>query len=237
MIIIGIDLSGPSNPKDTAYAQFRVGEGGDSLIGERFESNLKDVDLFALLRDLPEAEPVVIAIDSPLSYKDGGGGRASANALRRLIQKRGLNSPHGIGMSASSIMSPFYISSLAMRGMHIARSIDPRYTLIETHSGATLGLHMTDRLGVQPPYQVPDCILHYKQDDKLSSQTAHRARQHIVQWLEQVEHVHNLPEDIAATTHQLDSCAAAFAAWKHAMNQSVFHAPVNLPQHPYGYSC
>lgn len=231
MIVIGIDLSGPSNPKDTALAQFRVSVDGTGLIGERFESGLKDAQLLAILAEVraDSDEPMVIGLDSPLSYQDGGGGRASDTALRNRIK--------AIGMHPSSIMSPFYISSLTMRGMHVARNLDAGIQLVEVHPGATVGLHMTVRGGDVAPYRVPDCVVRYKQDSKLDRAMVIAARQHIVMWMEQVMGMAGIPLETPETTHQVDACGAALAAWKYATGQAVWSYPAVLPQHPYPYSC
>lgn len=73
MRVIGIDLSGPSNHKDTVLSLF---EKQDREL--KFLKLMKDVSDFQILEEIKtqsKINEVIIGIDAPLSYEDGGGDR------------------------------------------------------------------------------------------------------------------------------------------------------------------
>jgi predicted nuclease with RNAse H fold len=243
VIVIGIDLSSPSNLADTVLVIARATDAELHIL--EMHENLSDEAILTLIHNtqaqLAPGEAMIVGIDCPLSYQDGKGGRESDNQLRNRIQKRSSKAPMGIGMHPSSVMSPVYISSLTMRGMHLARSLDSAISLVEVHPGATIGLHMTAR-GTEAstgdlPYQVPDCVVTYKQDGRRPASEVLAARAHIVMWMEQVMGVRGIPLEAVERTHRVDACAAALAAWKFATGAAVWSYPAMPPQHPYPYSC
>src|SRR5512135_2321158 len=104
MHIIGIDLSGPHNVADTHTALFRA-EGAllryvDS-VGAASDQGILDS-----VKDLAGAGPVVIGIDAPLSYNQGGGDRPSDRALRHVVAERG----GGVGIMPPTMIRMVYLT-------------------------------------------------------------------------------------------------------------------------------
>jgi uncharacterized protein len=94
MKIIGIDLSGPANHKDTVMAIFRIKE--DKLIFEKAITIACDEMLLGGIMSAASSDEAVIGIDAPLSYQDGGGDRPQDKSIRNVLKEHGL--------SGSSIM-------------------------------------------------------------------------------------------------------------------------------------
>ncbi|MCM2534102.1 DUF429 domain-containing protein [Neobacillus pocheonensis] len=113
MRVIGIDLSGPSNHKDTVLTVF-----------EKHENNLKFIKLksyigdYGILKEISEhgqQDEVVVGIDAPLSYEDGGGNRQGDRELRKFIV--------ALGMKPGSIMPPTLnrMVYLTLRGIKLSK--------------------------------------------------------------------------------------------------------------------
>ena len=78
--VIGIDLSGPCNAADTAVAAFRAN--GRRLVLQERLVGADDAAIAALIaRTRPDAD-LVVGLDAPLSYNDGGGDRPADRLLR-----------------------------------------------------------------------------------------------------------------------------------------------------------
>ncbi|MBM7580462.1 DUF429 domain-containing protein [Jeotgalibacillus terrae] len=192
MIVIGIDLSGPANHKDTVAAAFSVKENQLSFIESI--NGASDQDILSLAGRYLGKEKVAIGIDAPLSYQDGGGDRAQDKALRSVLKEGGLN--------GSSIMTPTMTRMvyITLRGIQLSRMLknlhgDPE--IVEVHPGAAIGLRMSS----------PDLALKYKKDAA--------ARKAVFNWLTE-QYFLDLPHTIADTTHAIDACGAALAAWHYA---------------------
>jgi len=71
MFVVGIDLSGPANPADTAVAAFRAEH--DRLVLVEAVKGADDHAILSLFRGWASAQQVVAGIDAPLSYNVGGG--------------------------------------------------------------------------------------------------------------------------------------------------------------------
>lgn len=80
MKIIGIDLSGPANHKDTAMVIFQQEE--NELIFDKMVINASDGCLLSNIASAVSMDEVVIGI---VSYQDGGGDRPQDKALRQFI--------------------------------------------------------------------------------------------------------------------------------------------------------
>jgi uncharacterized protein len=83
MRVIGIDLSGPSNHKDTVLSLFKKQD--SELLFLKLMRNVSDFDILEEIRVQSEIDEVIIGIDAPLSYKDGGGDRQGDKLLRSLL--------------------------------------------------------------------------------------------------------------------------------------------------------
>ena len=88
MKVIGIDLSGPANHKDTVMSIFQAD--GNLLIFENVIDLASDEKIFKAIQAIASNEPIVIGIDAPLSYQDGGGDRPQDKSIREFIKRYGL---------------------------------------------------------------------------------------------------------------------------------------------------
>ena len=125
----GIDLSGPSNTKDTSLAIFEGNEAQLSFV--HLLEGVTDEKIYEQFRCTKEA---TIGIDAPLSYQPGGGDRPSDRALRQRIVKA--------GMRSGSIMTPTMTRMvyLTLRGISLSRGLEANAHIVEVHPGAAIGL-------------------------------------------------------------------------------------------------
>lgn len=194
MIVIGIDLSGPANHKDTAMAVFQTM--GDELVLLDMLVHVDDEKILSTIHSFTaEDEDIILGIDAPLSYQDGGGDRPQDKNLRHFIKE--------FGLSGSSIMPPTLTKMvyLTLRGVSLTRRITnmtatEKIRIVEVHPGAAIGTRIE-------PEQLSH-VLEYKKDIQ--------SRFVIFDWFQSVG-LTNLPADITETSHQIDACAAALAAW------------------------
>lgn len=70
MRVIGIDLSGPSNHKDTVMAVFDIQDGELKFL--KLKQNIGDLEILEEVETQSQMDEVVIGMDAPLSYEDGG---------------------------------------------------------------------------------------------------------------------------------------------------------------------
>ncbi len=224
MLVIGIDLSGPVNVRDTAVAIFRETTFGlewiDGFPGETiYQEELTDVKLLSIIEDCCQkhdgSEPIVIGIDAPLSYNQKGGDRPADKYLRQFITEQ--------GMKSGSIMAPTFqrMVYLTLRGIHLSRMIqmyiDQRQLpirLCEVHPGAALILRQY--------FDVRPNVLDYKKDElayeKLRSSLTNIG-------------LHDVPYDwFQNISHRLDACGAALAAWHWINGRSMWCYPADRTQ-------
>jgi predicted nuclease with RNAse H fold len=97
MYIAGMDLSGPSNTKETSVVSFRK-EADGKLLFHRFVPDRTDENIYCLVNAFALDSDVVIGIDAPLSYNPGVGDRSGDRKLRQQIT--------GLGMKSGSVMTP-----------------------------------------------------------------------------------------------------------------------------------
>jgi uncharacterized protein len=218
MKVVGIDLSGPSNHKDTVLTVFEKHNHQLNFI--KLLKNISDQDILAEIDKQALGDEVVIGIDAPLSYQDGGGDRESDKSLRKFIIS--------LGMKSGSIMAPTFnrMVYLTLRGIRLTREIShlkPKHpiSVVEVHPGAIIGSRLL-------PTEI-DYVLTYKQNLA--------ARRFIRAWLEG-QHLHNLPMEIEKESHTIDACAAALGAWhwKDPLFETKWQFPANPPLHPYDFS-
>ena len=219
MRVIGIDLSGPSNHKDTVLTVFE--KQGNQLKFVKWISNVGDQVILDEILAQSQSGEVVVGIDAPLSYEDGGGDRQGDRELRKFIV--------GLGMKPGSIMPPTLnrMVYLTLRGIKLTREIENLNTpypvsIVEVHPGAVMGSRLSKNEF--------ELVLHYKQD--LSS------RMFIWDWLNQQELI-GLPVLDEEPSHWIDACAAALGAWHWkdpALKPSWLYKALP-PLHPYDYCC
>ncbi|WP_377887296.1 DUF429 domain-containing protein [Alkalihalobacillus sp. R86527] len=209
-LYIGIDLSGPSNTKDTSISIFS---------GNHEEMRLKELMVGATDHEIysrfeNEEENMVIGIDAPLSYQPGGGDRPGDRALRNRIKEA--------GMKGASIMTPTMTRMvyLTLRGVSLSRGLAgiPSTSIVEVHPGAAVGLRFSDI----------NSVLTYKSDIT--------ARKTLLDFLE-IERVVAIPEHTLQSTHSFDACLAAYAAWKWHHGKASFSFPAESPIHPFEIGC
>lgn len=217
MKVIGIDLSGPSNHKDTYLTVFEAKDNELKFI--KYLSHLSDEAILEEVFAQSKTDEVVIGIDAPLSYEDGGGDRKSDKSLRKFIVE--------LGMKSSSIMPPTLnrMVYLTLRGIKLTReimgatSVHP-ISIVEVHPGAIIGSRLS-------PAEI-EHVLTYKQDLAV--------RRILLNWFKQ-QQVFGVPEILAAESHSIDACAAAIGAWNWKEGKSKWVYPAKFPLHPFEFCC
>jgi predicted nuclease with RNAse H fold len=211
--IVGIDASGPANSKDTCACVLAVAGGRATYL--RHVSDLGDAAAIALVGGLAQEGSVVVGIDAPLSYQDGGGDRERRDSeLRQDVQKKGLLS--------GSVMTPTMtrMAYLTLRGMGLARGIQlacgPDVRIVEVHPGAALVLREAPASDVRT----------VKSDEA--------ARKRLAAWLRE-EGLDALPDEVAKSDHALMSAAAALAAWGWSEGRTKWIRPAEPPLHPFDF--
>jgi uncharacterized protein len=219
MRVIGIDLSGPSNHKDTVMTVFELQDAELTFVNLR--RNIGDFEILEEIHAQSQLDEVVIGIDAPLSYEDGGGDRIGDKQLRQFIVS--------LGMKSGSIMPPTFnrMVYLTLRGIKLTREIENLWSqnpisIVEVHPGAVMGSRIS-------PIDL-EYVLRYKQE--MSS------RSFIKNWLGE-QQVTQLPSYIDEESHMIDACAAALGAWhwKDPLYEPKWLLAANPPLHPYDYCC
>ncbi len=219
MKVIGIDLSGPKNHQDTFLAVFE--KQGNGLKFEKCDGGFGDNAILAEIAGQSHQDEVVIGIDAPLSYQDGGGDRPGDRSLRQYIVKH--------GMKSSSIMPPTMnrMVYLTLRGIRLTREIAGLQSahpisIVEVHPGAIIGSRL----------EAPDIpsVLSYKKDP---------SARNVVRKLFEKEMHAGLPPVIEQESHSIDACAAALGAWhwRDPVHGPKWLYPAEPPLHPYDYCC
>jgi predicted nuclease with RNAse H fold len=210
-IIIGVDLSGPSNPADTACAVCEA-EGAALRVKDLF-CGLSDRELLSVVSRYA-GEDVTIGLDAPLSYEDGGGDRSRDRELRTLLSSRGL--PSG------SVMTPTMtrMAYLTLRGVHLAAALarsHPDARILEVHPFGSLVL-----AGVDPTLAA-------------SVKRCEESRKRLLNTLPAIG-LRHVPT-MAGTDHELAALGAAHAAWRWRTGTPSWNVPSEPPHHPYPMAC
>lgn len=219
MKIIGIDLSGPANHKDTVITVFKQNQ--SELIFEDIMKHGSDHDVISAIFEASLEDDLVIGIDAPLSYQDGGGDRLQDKSIRQFIKSYGL--------SGSSIMPPTLTKMvyLTLRGISLTRRIQSMQSensirIVEVHPGAAIGTRIE--------YAKIQHALLYKKELQ--------SRKVILEWL-RTKKLLNLPDQLVDTSHEIDACAAALAAWHwiDETKQPAWCWSETSEEHPYEFCC
>lgn len=211
-IIMGVDLSGPSNHADTACAEFE--RYGDTLIYRRHLSWLGDADILHVIEGASRGASLTVGLDAPLSYQDGGGDRDRDRELRKHLTRA--------GMPSGSVMTPTMtrMAYLTLRGISLSRMIaanQPDAAIVEVHPFGSLALAGAP---------VEDLTM-VKKDAS--------ARHRIAGWLAD-NGMDGLP-DQEFSDHELAAFGAAWAAWKWQSGAASWMAPAQVPSHPFAFVC
>lgn len=214
MFIAGIDLSGPSNIRDTALIclQRRT----DHLRLVHSQANVSDPEIVECILEFQQRGRVVVGLDAPLSYNPGGGDRPADSQLRKLIVQA--------GMRSGSVMTPTMTRMvyLTLRGMslaHILKKLGSEpISVVETHPGATLALHGAPI------------------DKVVNLKSSKAAQNDLLDWLEQqgIQGASTLKD---SGDHLVAACASAFAAWKWQIDESRWLKKADPPFHPFDFAC
>ena len=215
MFIVGMDLSGPSNSKETAIVCFEGSSKGDLTL-KRALQGADDNDVLFLARALQlQGGELIVGIDAPLSYNAGGGDRQSDAELRRTVIS--------LGMRPGSVMVPTMnrMVYLTLRGISIARlllAVHAGTRIVEVHPGASMALRGAP----------VDDVVAFKKDEK--------SRWRLLTWLEQ-QGMKKITNTMALSDHYVAACASALAAWKWQQNKAAWISPAESPLHPFDYAC
>jgi predicted nuclease with RNAse H fold len=207
-LILGLDLSGPSNTADTALAVLQPGEAGLQLV--TLELGLDDGAIAELVRThVPQDAPLLVGLDAPLSYQPGGGDRPGDRALRQELQR--------VGLPSGTVMTPTMtrMAYLTLRGMAVARlllALQPQARVAEVHPG-----------GVMVRRGAPVALVK-------AMKTSQSARSDLLNWLAKMG-VSKLP--IQAGDHEIAAVAAALGAAHWGQNQKAWQFPARPPLHPF----
>lgn len=212
--ILGLDLSGPSNIKDTALAVFKDQADRLSLISVK--TGVSDPEIFVLANSLAEEGRVRFGLDAPLSYNPGGGDRPGDKNLRRLLIEAGL--PGGCVLTPTMTRMAY----LTLRGMSLARGlghvIRPAPQIAEVHPGGALLLRGAPLNAVRTLKKDP------------------RARNDLWNWLAN-QGLEGISQLETGDDHTIMACAAALATWKWKQDRPAWIQPASPPYHPYDYVC
>jgi predicted nuclease with RNAse H fold len=213
MYIVGIDLSGPTNTKNTTLVSFA--SKADQLTVQEIVIGASDEAILKQISDLSEHGQVVVGLDAPLSYQPGGGDRPSDHKLRSQVLE--------IGLPAGSVMPPTQtrMAYLTLRGITVARflkTIEKQPpAIVEVHPGASMALRGAPLRHV------------------INLKKSTISRQELLKWLEQkglLGIAKDEPDD-----HYIAACSCALAAWKWYQEDSVWLEPAQPPWHPFDYAC
>jgi uncharacterized protein len=213
LIVIGVDLAGPSNVADSACFVFHAENGRLDLL--QHLSTLSDTDFCQLLQSYSSQQSVVIGLDAPLSYQPGGGDRPADYALRKQLVESGLKS--------GTVMTPTLTKMvyLTVRGLTIARLAQftlPQSRIVEVHPAGAMALRGASISDIRELKKSPE------------------SRYILRDWLGSMG-LHGLDRTVEWRDHDVAAAAAALAAWKWSLNQSKWLWPAEPPFHPYDFAC
>ena len=212
--IFGIDLSGPSNTKESALVSFEARD--DSLQMVTAIGGATDLSVYDAIIENSANVEVIVGIDAPLSYNPGGGDRESDKDLRKhLIAK---------GMSSGSVMPPTLtkMAYLTLRGISVARFLErypnKKIKIAEVHPSGAMALRGAPVESIK------------------KMKTSIRAKRTLLQWLVN-QGLNGIDASGSVSDHYVAACAAALAAWKWRLGEPVWIFKSKMPFHPYDFVC
>lgn len=212
MIVLGVDLSGPSNVASTAVVS--LNERSDHLEVAKAVTGVGDLELIDLCQDAAEHGDVVIGVDAPLSYNPGGGDRVADTELRSLVIARGLR--------PGSVMAPTAMRMvyLTLRGLAVSRALSAgaNVRIVEVHPTATLVLRGANATDVR------------------ELKRSREARKRLLSWLE-LQGLRGASRLDASNDHLVAACACALATWGWFKETTAWVWRSTPPVHPYDFAC
>ena len=212
--VVGVDLAGPANHDATAVCWFRVEDCRLRYVGRL--SGASDARILGQLQALAVNGRLIIGIDAPLSYNDGGGDRPGDAALRSALK--------AARATSAKVMYPTMprMVYLTLRGVALSRvltsALEPPPVIVEVHPGAAMALRGAPASSLQT----------YKRQDAASC-TA------LARWLERNGLI-GLP-DLSREPDSVDACAGALAVWRWHRGESVWRRGAQPPFHPFDFAC
>ncbi|MTH53576.1 DUF429 domain-containing protein [Bacillus mangrovi] len=213
MYVLGVDLSGPANHRDTAAALFKME--GEELKLITLQNGLSDADLLSLAMKT-EGAVLAAGLDAPLSYNDGGGDRPSDRWFRKEMIKSGLH--------PGSIMTPTLTKMvyLTVRGIALASMLErtvPGIQIAEVHPGSALLKRV--------PEEEKGHVLLYKKEPESGS--------YLIEWF-RTQRITGIP-DRELSSHETDAIAAGMAVRDWILGRPKVLFPKQPPHHPYDLIC
>jgi predicted nuclease with RNAse H fold len=212
--IFGIDLSGPSNTKESTLVSFE--KKNNSLQMITAIEGATDLSIYDAIAENPSNVKVVVGIDAPLSYNLGGGDRKSDKDLRKHIIEKGMHS--------GSVMAPTLtrMAYLTLRGISVSRFLESQQIkkihIVEVHPSGAMALRGAPVKSIK------------------KMKTSTKAKQTLLQWLEK-QGLNGIDLSGSVSDHYVAACAAALAAWKWHLGESVWFFKSEMPFHPYDFAC
>ena len=212
--IFGIDLSGPSNTKESTLVSFEVKN--KSLQMTTAIEGITDLSIYGAIAENTANVKVIVGIDAPLSYNPGGGDRQSDKDLRKLIIAK--------GMPSGSVMPPTLnkMAYLTLRGISVSRFLEShpnkKINIVEVHPSGAMALRGAPVKSIK----------------KMKSST--KAKQTLLKWME-YQGLNGIDLSGSVSDHYVAACAAALAAWKWYLGESVWIFKSEMPFHPYDFAC
>jgi predicted nuclease with RNAse H fold len=212
--IFGIDLSGPSNTKESTLVSFEAKNNTLQMI-TAIEGATDQSIYDAIVKNSANVKAIV-GIDAPLSYNPGGGDRNSDKDIRRHIIAK--------GMLSGSVMPPTLnkMAYLTLRGISVCRFLErhpnKKINIVEVHPSGSMALRGAPIKSIR----------------EMKKST--KAKQTLLQWLEN-QGLKRIDLSGPVTDHYVAACAAALAAWKWHLGESVWVFKSEMPFHPYDFAC
>ena len=212
--IFGIDLSGPSNTKESTLVSFEART--NSLQMTTAIEGVTDLSIYDAIAAKTTNVKVIVGIDAPLSYNPGGGDRKSDRDLRKNIIAK--------GMPSGSVMPPTLtkMAYLTLRGMAVCRFLEShpnkKIHIVEVHPSGSMALRGAPVKSIK----------------KMKSST--KAKQTLLQWLHN-QGLNGIDTSGSVSDHYVSACAAALTAWKWHLAESVWIYKSEMPFYPYDFAC
>jgi predicted nuclease with RNAse H fold len=212
--IFGIDLSGPSNTKESTLVSFKAKNKALQMITAL--EGVTDLSIYDAIAENSANVKAIVGIDAPLSYNPGGGDRKSDKDLRKHIIAK--------GMPSGSVMPPTLtkMAYLTLRGISVCRFLESqsnkKINIVEVHPSGSMALRGAPVKSIR----------------KMKSST--KAKQILLQWLKN-KGLNEINLSGSVSDHYVAACAAALAAWKWHLGESVWIFKSEMPFHPYDFVC
>lgn len=214
MLFVGIDLSGPSNTKDTALAITNLSPDGLELVFQA--SNFDDLQLLDKISHFAKGNSTYIFIDAPLSYNQGGGLRDSDKEFRDLAFR--------LSLPPTTIMPPTFtkMGFLTLRGIFVSNllrvNLGFSIHIAETHPGISLALE-----GIEPALI---------KNMKSSVEACNTIAEKLSKLFNKFTLINSQYSD-----HDICSIAASLSAKRYFDKKSALIYKAKPPAHPYNFIC